>query len=71
MCRAADVILKFLPPYSPNINPIEETFAEMKAWIKRNNELQSTYNDFTEFLEAALMYMANKAGNYFCSAGII
>ena len=43
----------------------------MKAWMKRNNELQSTYNDFTEFLEAALTYMANKAGSHFRSAGII
>ena len=71
MCRAAEVILKFLPPYSPDMNPIEEAFAEMKAWMKRNNELQATYDDFTKFLEAALMYMANKAGNHFRSAGII
>ena len=71
MCRAAEVILEFLPPYSPDMNPIEEAFAEMKAWMKRNNELQATYDDFTKFLEAAPMYMANKAGNHFRSAGII
>ena len=71
MCRAAEVILEFLPPYSPDMNPIEEAFAEMKAWMRRNNELQSTYDDFTKFLEAALTYMANKAGNHFHSAGII
>ncbi|TMI82169.1 MAG: hypothetical protein E6H10_10120 [Bacteroidetes bacterium] len=71
MCRAAEVILEFLPPYSPDMNPIEEAFAEMKAWMKRNNELQSTYDDFTKFLEAALTYMANKAGSHFRSAGII
>jgi len=39
MCRAAEVILEFLPPYSPDINSIEEVFAEMKAWMKWNNEL--------------------------------
>jgi transposase len=31
MCLAADVKLLYLPPYSPNLNPIEEFFAELKA----------------------------------------
>jgi len=53
------------------MNPIEEAFAEMKAWMKKNNQLQAAYDEFTGFLEAALRYMANKAGNHFRSAGII
>lgn len=36
MCRDADVRLVFLPPYSPDLNPIEEFFAELKAFLKRN-----------------------------------
>ena len=28
--------LLYLPPYSPDLNPIEEFFAELKAFIKRN-----------------------------------
>ena len=71
LCRRAGVILERLPPYSPDLNPIEEAFAEMKAWMKKNNELQSGYEDFTGFLEAALRYMQNKAGNHFRSAGIM
>ena len=35
MCRDAGVILIFLPPSSPDLNPIEEFFAELKAFIKR------------------------------------
>jgi len=53
------------------LNPIEEAFAEMKAWMKKNNELQSAYNDFAGFIEAALRYMQQKAGNHFRSAGIM
>jgi hypothetical protein len=53
------------------MNPIEEAFAEMKAWMKKNNQLQSAYDEFTGFLEAALQYMANKAGSHFRSAGVI
>ena len=64
-------IFEFLRLYSPDMNPIEVAFVEMKAWMKRNNELQSMYDDFIKFLEAALTYMANKVRNHFRSAGII
>jgi transposase len=36
MCADAGVKLVYLPPYSPDLNPIEEFFAELKAFIKRN-----------------------------------
>jgi len=71
LCREAGVIIEYLPPYSPDFNLIEEAFAEMKAWMKRNNALQSAYEDFTGFIEAALRYMQQKAGNHFRSAGIM
>ena len=36
MCSKAGVKLVYLPPYSPDLNPIEEFFAELKGFIKRN-----------------------------------
>src|SRR6202021_2160860 len=36
MCYDAGVKLVYLPPYSPDFNPIEEFFAELKAFIKPN-----------------------------------
>jgi transposase len=36
MCYEAGVKLMYLPPYSPDLNPIEEFFAELKAFIKKN-----------------------------------
>jgi transposase len=36
MCAEAGVKLLYLPPYSPDLNPIEEFFAELKAFIRRN-----------------------------------
>jgi DDE superfamily endonuclease len=36
MCAEAGVKLIYLPPYSPDFNPIEEFFSELKAFIKRN-----------------------------------
>ena len=29
-------ILRFLPPYSPDLNPLEESFAKVKAFLKAN-----------------------------------
>lgn len=30
--------LAYLPPYSPDFNPIEEGFSAMKAWLRANHE---------------------------------
>jgi transposase len=35
MCLEAGVELLYLPPYSLDLNPIEEFFAELKAFIKK------------------------------------
>ena len=32
------VRVEFLPPYSPDLNPIEEAFSSIKAWIRRHNQ---------------------------------
>jgi transposase len=36
ICEAVGVKLIYLPPYSPRLNPIEEFFAELKAFIKKH-----------------------------------
>lgn len=39
--RRRGVLLRFLPPYSPDFNPIEEAFSAMKAWLRRNEGLMT------------------------------
>jgi hypothetical protein len=42
----------YLPPYSPDLNPIEEFFAELKAFIRQNWKVQqSNPQEFESFLE--------------------
>jgi transposase len=43
----------YLPPYSLDLNPIEEFFAELKAFIKKNWETFETSHEqgFDVFLE--------------------
>jgi transposase len=54
LCDNAGIVLEFLPPYSPDFNPIEESFAEMKAWMRKNYTLQENYEMFEGFLELAV-----------------
>jgi transposase len=53
MCHDAGVKLVYLPPYSPDLNPIEEFFAELKAFIKRNwhKYEENPQQGFDAFLE--------------------
>ena len=52
MCQEAGVLLVYLPPYSPDLNPIEEFFAELKAFIRRNWSLYEDHSQrgFADFL---------------------
>ena len=56
MCDAASVKLLYLPPYSPRLNPIEEFFAELKAFIKKNWKVyeQNPGPGFGVFLERCI-----------------
>ena len=36
MIQCTGALLKFLPPYSPDLNPIELVFSKAKAFIKAN-----------------------------------
>jgi len=51
LCDRSSVILEFLPPYSPDFNPIKATFKDLKAWIRRNYTLAAEFESFNSFLE--------------------
>lgn len=53
MCYATGVKLVYLPPYSPDLNPIKEFFAELKAFIKLNWQVYEANPNqgFDHFLE--------------------
>lgn len=35
LIRAAGARLRFLPPYSPDLNPIEQAFSKIKHWMRQ------------------------------------
>lgn len=38
LIRAAECDVTFLPPYSPDFNPIEQAFSKLKAHLRRANQ---------------------------------
>jgi hypothetical protein len=38
-CDTPGVQIEYLPLYSPDLNPIEEAFSQVKAFIRRNNDI--------------------------------
>jgi transposase len=42
LIKAADARLWYLPPYSPDLNPIEQTFAKIKHWMRSLKSAPST-----------------------------
>jgi transposase len=71
LCEVYGVALEFLPPYSPDFNPIEATFYDLKAWIKRNYTLANDSADFGGFLEYAVFQGARNVKAHFKKAGYI
>lgn len=53
MCQDAGVELEFLPPYSPDFNPIEEYFGVLKKFIKKKWHENEDFiaREFQMFLE--------------------
>ena len=56
MCNvleAAQVITQFLPPYSPDFNPIEEAFSEVKSALKAMENEMYIVDDLNTIVCAA------------------
>jgi transposase len=48
-------VVRFLPPYSPDFNPIELTFSVLKAWLQRNYVwTRSSFKKFGDYLVWAI-----------------
>ncbi len=55
LCELHGVRLLFLPPYSPDYNPIESTFKDLKTWLKRYYTKADDFDTFEEFLAYAVL----------------
>jgi transposase len=59
----AGALLRFLPPYSPDFNPIEQAFAKLKAFFRAFRP--RTFEQVCELMATALgLFMPDECANY-------
>ena len=66
--EAAGAELRFLPPYSPDLNPIENAFAKLKAHL-RKAAARSVNQLWSAIADAIDTYTSSECANYFAAAG--
>jgi transposase len=60
--------LRFLPPYSPDFNPIEQAFAKLKAFLRRARP--RTFDQVCALIAAALhLFQPDECANYVRNCG--
>ena len=66
--EAAGAALRYLPPYSPDLNPIEQSFAKLKAHLRKAKErtVPALYDCIGRALET---FELKEFPNYFSNSG--
>lgn len=60
--------LWYLPPYSPDLNPIEKLWSKVKAWLRRVSA--ATFDRLGDAVADALRAVdSHECSNYFASCG--
>jgi transposase len=66
--QAAGAELRFLPPYSPDFNPIEMAFSKLKAVLKKT--AARTIDDLWDAIAESIdSFTPTECQNYFAAAG--
>jgi transposase len=66
--KAAGARLMYLPPYSPDLNPIEMAFAKLKAAL-RKAAARSIEALWTAIADALATFTPQDCSNFFAAAG--
>ena len=68
LIEAAGATLLFLPPYSPDFNPIEKAFSKLKAHLRKAAErtIHSLWDAIGRILD---LYTPMECANYFTACG--
>jgi len=66
--EAAGANLRYLPPYSPDLNPIENAFSKLKAFLRK--AAARTIDELWDVIRRALdTFTPTDCANYFTAAG--
>jgi transposase len=66
--EATGAQLRFLPPYSPDFNPIEMAFAKLKGFLRAHRP--RTFDEVVDLIKTALaLFLPDECANYVRHAG--
>jgi len=68
MIMAAGARLWFLPPYSPDLNPIEQAFAKIKHWM-RSAQKRTVVDTWRHIGSLVATINPDECANYLANAG--
>lgn len=71
LLHGVGVLLKFLPPYSPDYNPIEEVFSKVKYYFRANHESDSGTSPRELVLSSFMTVTAEDCNSYIDHSGYI
>jgi transposase len=66
--EATGATIRFLPPYSPDFNPIEKAFSKLKALLRRAAERSVEALQRT-LMRLALLFTSKECANFFAACG--
>ncbi|EAS50731.1 transposase [Aurantimonas manganoxydans SI85-9A1] len=68
LIRSAGASLRYLPAYSPDLNPIEQAFAKIKHWMRmaEKRSIEDTWRHLGALVETI---QPGECANYFANAG--
>jgi transposase len=68
--EAAGATICYLPPYSPDLNPIEKLFSKLKTLLRRAavRTVNALWNQIGNLLDA---FSPDECSNYFASSGYV
>jgi transposase len=68
LIKAADAELRYLPPYSPDMNPIEKAFSKLKAYLRKIAE-RTVAGLICALEPCADIFKPTECTNYFAACG--
>ena len=68
--EASGATLRYLPPYSPDLNPIEKMFAKLKALLRKAapRTVEALWNEIGKLCDT---FSPTECANYFKSSGYV
>jgi transposase len=67
---AAGAVVRYLPPYSPDLNPIEKFFSKLKARLRKaaKRDIEALWKEIGELLDTV---SPSECSNFFASCGYV